>query len=93
MATLLMASMMLGLGNGIGSGLIMTVGADASPNRGRTKFLGIWRFISDLGTGGGPLLLSGVTAVLSLSAGIVSIGALGFVAAAMFWQWLPRRQR
>lgn len=89
--SLLIVSMVLGLGNGIGSGLVMTVGADASPNLGRTQFLGIWRFIADLGTGGGPLLLSAITAVLSLSAGIASIGALGFIAAAMFWRWLPRR--
>lgn len=89
--SLLIVSMVLGLGNGIGSGLVMTVGADASPNLGRTQFLGIWRFIADLGTGGGPLLLSAITAVLSLSAGIISIGSLGFIAAAMFWRWLPRR--
>ncbi|MDN5842521.1 MAG: MFS transporter [Alcaligenaceae bacterium] len=87
----LIASMVLGMGNGIGSGLIMTVGADASPPKGRTEFLGLWRFIADLGTGGGPLLLSGVTALLSLATGIATIGMLGFVAAAMFWQWLPRR--
>lgn len=89
--SLLIISIALGLGNSIGSGLVMTVGADASPNLGRTQFLGIWRFIADLGTGGGPLLLSAITAALSLSAGIVFIGALGFVAAAMFWRWLPRR--
>lgn len=89
--SLLIVSMVLGLGNGIGSGLVMTVGADASPNLGRTQFLGFWRFIADLGTGGGPLLLSAITAVLSLSAGIVSIGALGFIAAGMFWLWLPRQ--
>lgn len=91
--SLLIVSMVLGLGNGIGSGLVMTIGADASPNLGRTQFLGIWRFIADLGSGGGPLLLSAVTALVSLSAGIASIGALGFVAAAMFWRWLPRRIR
>ncbi|MBV6273266.1 MFS transporter [Alcaligenaceae bacterium CGII-47] len=90
-ASLLIISMVLGLGNGIGSGLVMTVGADASPNRGRTQFLGIWRFIADLGTGGGPLLLSAVTAIISLSAGIASIGVLGLVAAGMFWRWLPSR--
>ena len=87
----LIASMVLGMGNGIGSGLVMTVGADASPPRGRTEFLGLWRFITDLGTGGGPLLLSAITAALSLAAGIGAIGMLGFVAAAMFWRWLPRR--
>lgn len=83
-------SMVLGLGNGIASGLIMTIGADASPNIGRPQFLGIWRLISDLGTGGGPVLLSGMTAFVSLGAGIVVIGAMGFIAAAVFWRWLPR---
>lgn len=83
-------AMLLGLGNGIGSGLIMTIGADASPAVGRTQFLGAWRFIADLGSCGGPLLLSGVTAVASLGAGVAVIGGMGFVAAAAFWQWLPR---
>ncbi|HUH40002.1 MAG TPA: MFS transporter, partial [Castellaniella sp.] len=90
-AALLAVSMMLGLGNGIGSGIVMTIGADASPNQGRTQFLGIWREITDLGAGGGPLLLSAVTAILSLGASILVIGGMGYVAAYMFWRWLPRR--
>lgn len=83
-------TMLLGLGNGIGSGLIMTIGADASPSVGRTQFLGVWRFIADLGSCGGPLLLSGVAAVATLGAGVAVIGGMGFAAAAVFWQWLPR---
>lgn len=90
-AGLLAVSMTLGVGNGIGSGIIMTIGADASPSADRTRFLGIWRLITDLGGGGGPLLMSSVTAVLSLAGGITAIGALGFVAAWMFWRWLPRK--
>ena len=43
------------------------------------------------GGGGGPLLLSALTAALSLASGIGAIGALGFVAAWMFWRWLPRK--
>ncbi|WP_424247849.1 MFS transporter [Castellaniella sp.] len=88
---LLMVSMVLGVGNGIGSGIIMTIGADASPPGDRTRFLGLWRLITDLGGGGGPLLMSAVTAALSLASGITAIGALGFVAAWMFWHWLPRK--
>lgn len=83
--------MIMGLGNGISSGLNMTVGADASPPDARTQFLGIWRLITDIGAGGGPLLLSGIIAVMSLGAGIVMVGSMGFLAAAMFWRWLPRR--
>lgn len=88
--SLLAVSMVLGFGNGIGSGLILTIGADASPRVGRTEFLAIWRVISDGGGGAGPLLLSGLTAAVSLAGGIVAIGSLGFVAAWMFWRWLPR---
>lgn len=83
-------TMLLGLGNGIGSGLIMTIGADASPSAGRTQFLGVWRFIADLGSCGGPLLLSGVAAVATLGSGVAVVGGMGFAAAAAFWKWLPR---
>ena len=83
-------SMILGFGNGIGSGLIMTIGADASPAHGRRHFLGLWRLLSDIGGSGGPLLLSGLTALVSLGAGIATIGGLGFAAAWVFWRWLPR---
>lgn len=89
-ASLLVVSLALGLGNGMGSGIILTIGADASPAAGRTAFLGLWRVITDMGGGGGPLLLSGLTAVLSLASGIEVIGGLGFAAAWMFWRWLPR---
>lgn len=84
-----LVSMLMGLGNGVGSGLVMTLGADASPAFGRTQFLGIWRLISDMGASGAPLLLSAVTAVLSLAAASVTAGLLGFVAAAVFWCHLP----
>lgn len=90
-ASLLAVSLVLGFGNGIGSGLILTLGADASPTQGRTEFLALWRVIADGGGGAGPLLLSGLTGALSLAAGIVAVGGLGFVAAWMFWRWLPRQ--
>lgn len=83
--------LLLGFGNGISSGLNMTVGADASPQAGRTQFLGIWRLITDCGAGGGPLLLSGIMAISTLSLGIGAVSSLGFIAAAVFWRWLPRR--
>lgn len=82
-------TMALGFGNGISSGLVMTVGADASPKQGRTQFLGIWRFMADIGNSGGPLLLSAITAVASLAGGMVAIGALALISAGIFWRWLP----
>ena len=87
----LLAAMLLGLGNGIGSGLIMTIGADSSPVNARPQFLGLWRFITDLGSCGGPLLVSSIAAATTLSASIFFLGGAGFAAATIFFKWLPPR--
>ena len=62
--TLLIAALALGFGNGIGSGMIMTLGADYSPAVGRAHFLGVWRLMADLGSTTGPALLSAATAAV-----------------------------
>ncbi|PJI94191.1 MFS transporter [Luteimicrobium subarcticum] len=86
-------SMLLGFGNGIGAGIVMTLGADASPTVGRPTFLALWREIADGGAGAGPLLLSGITALAGLAPAVVVSGALGYGAAAALWRWIPRRPR
>lgn len=88
--SLLLVALLIGFGNGISSGLVMTLGADFSPNRGRGQFLGLWRFMADAGSTGGPVLLSAVTAVASLGAGVTATGVLGFAAAGVFAVVLPR---
>ncbi len=90
---LLMAALLMGFGNGIGSGMIMTLGADYSPSPGRAHFLGLWRFVSDIGSTTGPALLSAVTAVLSLAAGIWCTGVVAFAAAGVLWYWIPRTSK
>ena len=88
--TLLLASLLIGFGNGIGSGMVMTLGADYSPVAGRAHFLGLWRLMSDIGSTAGPGMLSAVTALVSLAAGIACTGLLGLAAAAVLWYWIPR---
>ena len=66
---LAVAAALMGLGNGLSAGLILTLGADVSPTAGRAQFLGAWRLCADVGNGGGPLLIGAVTAVASLAAG------------------------
>ncbi|HWS37107.1 MAG TPA: MFS transporter, partial [Actinoplanes sp.] len=61
------AALLMGVGNGLSAGLVMTLGADASPTIGRAEFLGAWRLCSDIGFGGGPLLIGAVTAAASLT--------------------------
>lgn len=88
--SLLLVALLIGFGNGIGSGMIMTLGADYSPRHGRAQFLGIWRFLSDCGGSSGPAILAGLTAVVSLSFGIAATGLLGLAAAAVLGYWVPR---
>ncbi|RNI17745.1 MFS transporter [Flexivirga caeni] len=83
----------LGFGNGIGSGMVMTLGADYSPDVGRAQFLGIWRELSDAGSTVGPAVLSWITAAVALSAGIVVSGVFGLLGAVVMWFSVPKRRK
>ena len=89
-SALLLAAAVVGFGNGIGSGMVMTLGADHSPRQGRAHFLGVWRLMSDIGSSCGPALLSFLAATLSLGAGIAVTGLIAFAAAAQLAYWIPR---
>jgi len=88
--TLLIAAGVLGFGNGIGSGMVMTLGADHSPRPGRAHFLGVWRLMADIGSSCGPALLSFLAATLSLGAGIAATGLIALAAAGQLAYWIPR---
>ncbi|MGG5752095.1 MFS transporter [Zafaria sp. Z1313] len=89
-ASLLLVAMLLGFGNGIGSGIVMTLGADHSPAAGRPQFLGLWRLLADIGVMAGPVVLSVVTGLASLAAGVWAVAALSFVGAGLFGYFIPR---
>jgi MFS family permease len=90
LASLAVVAMLMGFGNGIGSGILMTLGADVAPVEGRAQFLGVWRVFQDSGAAAGPLVVSAVAAAGSLAAGIVTMGAAGLVAAGALAVWVPR---
>lgn len=79
----------LGLGNGISSGVVMTLGSDASPSVGRHAFLAGWRLTTGLGQTAGPLLISALAAVSTLSVAAVAVGAIGVLGGAWLWYWAP----
>lgn len=91
--TLLIAALAIGFGNGIGSGMIMTLGADHSPSHGRAHFLGVWRLLSDIGASCGPALLSFLAASLTLAAGIATTGLIALLAAGALAYWIPHHNR
>ena len=84
------AAVLLGIGNGFGAGIVMTLGADHSPPNARAPFLGLWRSMSDAGMLAGPLLLSGVTAAAGLAVGVGSLAVVCGVGAVVFAAVLPR---
>ncbi|HWL42051.1 MAG TPA: MFS transporter [Ilumatobacter sp.] len=88
-AGLAVAGTLMGLGNGLGSGIVMTLGADFAPREGRASFLGVWRVVSDLGTSAGPLAAGVVSGVLTLGAASVAVGGIGLVGAAVFCLAMP----
>jgi MFS family permease len=92
-AGLVAVAMLMGFGNGIGSGIIMTIGADVSPAASRAVFLGAWRLCGDAGNGVGPLLLSAVTVLASLGAAAVVMGVFAGIGAAVMARWIPRYSR
>lgn len=82
-------STVMGVGNGLGSGIVQTLGADASPVAGRAQFLSVWRFLSLIGQNGAPLLVSAVTVLASLGTACVVLGLLVVGGAPWLARWLP----
>jgi MFS family permease len=81
--TLLLVSMLIGFGNGLSSGLMMTLGADLAPPGATGEFLGVWRLIGDTGAVSGPLVVGLVAAAIGLSGGAWVLSIAGWLAVAI----------
>ena len=90
-AWLMVIGVLMGIGNGMSSGLVMTLGADLAPAGQRPVFLGVWRMFSDSGNGVGPFVIAGITAAATLGVGIAAMGAVALVGAGWLGFWIPRR--
>jgi MFS family permease len=88
-ATLVLVGLVLGFGNGLGSGIVMTLGSDFAPTLGKAEFLGLWRLIGDVGTAGGPLLVAGVAATVGLGPASIVAAAIGCFGAVVMATRLP----
>jgi MFS family permease len=89
LVTIMVVAALMGLGNGLGSGIVMTFAADVSGTYGRTKFIGLWRLLGDSGSAAGPAAVAVVTAAASLTAAIVALGGLGVITAVVLAAVLP----
>ncbi|PRY53475.1 MFS transporter [Knoellia remsis] len=89
-AAVTVVSTVMGVGNGLGSGIVQTLGADVAPVGQRVQFLAVWRFLSLIGQNGGPLLVSAVSALAGLATACVVLGALVLAGVPLLARWLPR---
>lgn len=87
--TLLLATSLIGFGNGLGSGTMMTLGADLAPLGERSEFLGLWRLIGDGGAMGGPIVVGWVAGLLGLGPATFVIAGIGLAAALALGTLVP----
>jgi MFS family permease len=78
---LLLVSLLAGIGNGLGSGIVLTLGADLSPRVSTGEFLGIWHLMGDIGATSGALLIGLVAQGLGLQTAPLLIAAFGLAGA------------
>lgn len=76
--TLMFVAMLAGIGNGLGSGINMTLGADFAPARERGEFLGVWRLMGDSGSFAGPVLMGYIANTFVLGTAFTVTAGLGF---------------
>jgi len=84
--SLLAVSLLAGFANGLGTGALLTLGSDLAPATGRKEFLGIWRFIGDIGHAGGPLMIGALINLATLGTAAIATAGIGMASAAvMYW--------
>lgn len=79
---------LIGLGNGFGAGIVMTMGADLSPDVNRSTFLGIWQSVQQAGMTAGPFIVTAMVAGFGVGAsvwvtGVLSLAGVGYVLVAV----------
>ena len=92
-ATVAAVMVLIAAGNGLGSGIVMTLGADTAPAEGRAQYLGGWRLCGDIGVSGGPVLVGALAAVAPLGVACVVLGVLAAAGTVWVGYWTRRVDR
>ena len=86
---LLLAAILMRLGNGITSGTMMTLGADLAPQEGTGEFLGLWRLTGDFGGSVGPVVVGNFADLFGLGYSGFVLGGIGYLAVGIFLWLVP----
>ncbi len=90
---LLAVAMLVGFANGIGSGVMLTLGTDLAPKERPSEFLGVWRLIGDTGQTGGPLVVGVVADAIGLALAPFFLAGVGVAATLTFAFLVPETLR
>lgn len=92
--SLLSVGLLLGIANGVGTGIVMIIGADLAQELDeRGQFLGIWRLIGDLGMGAAPLMSGILVDVAGLAAASYCAAGIGVVGVVIMCAFVPETLR
>lgn len=83
--SLLAVSLLSGFANGLGTGLLLTLGSDLAPEDIRGEFLGIWRLIGDVGHAGGPFMIGILIEIVTLTFAAAAVAGIGLIGAAFLY--------
>jgi MFS family permease len=80
----------LSVANALGSGLVLTIGADLAPPESRNEFLAAFRLMLDSGIATAAPLISLLTILIGLSSGLIALSSLALVGAFLMNHYLPK---
>lgn len=83
-------ALLMSLANGVGSGVILVLGADLAPPESRNEFLASYRLLIDAGVAASAPVLSLLTLLIGLAAGMSVMGGLALGGAWLMWHYLPK---
>ncbi|MEM9711796.1 MAG: MFS transporter, partial [Actinomycetota bacterium] len=82
-AGLVASGLLVGIGNGIGSGTMLTVSTDLAPAESPGQFLAALGLVRDIGRMGGPLVVGIAADQLGIDWSAIALGAIGLATVAL----------
>lgn len=80
----------LAVANALGSGLVLTIGADLAPEGSRNEFLAAFRLLLDGGIATAAPAISILTIAVGLSTGLFALSGLALIGAYLMNHYLPK---
>lgn len=80
----------LAVANALGSGLVLTIGADLAPAGARNEFLAAFRLMLDGGIAAAAPVIAVLTLFIGLSGGLLAVSGLAVIGATMMNHYLPK---